>query len=54
MEKIYNTGKVHAIGVSNFQPHHLEALLNSATIVPAINQIEFHPGFMQEKCVKYC
>lgn len=53
-EKLYAEKKIRSIGVSNFKPHHLEALLETAEVVPAINQIEYHPGFMQEETVKYC
>ncbi|MEP5256178.1 MAG: aldo/keto reductase [Winogradskyella arenosi] len=54
MEKLYKDGKIKAIGLSNFMPHHLEALLEEATIKPMVNQIEYHPGFMQEECVNFC
>ncbi|MBC5841370.1 aldo/keto reductase [Flavobacterium sp. F-380] len=54
MEKLHKEGKVRSIGVSNFLPHHLEALLETATIKPAVNQIEYHPGFMQNDCVQFC
>jgi 2,5-diketo-D-gluconate reductase A len=43
LEKLYNDKRVRAIGVSNFKPHHLETLLDSAVIIPAVNQIEMHP-----------
>lgn len=55
MEKIYKAGKTRAIGVSNFERHHLETLtLNGATIVPAVNQIESHPYFVNQGIVKVC
>jgi len=54
MEKLYNEGKVRAIGVSNFLEHHLEPLMENAKIKPSVNQIEFHPGFKQNDCVKFC
>lgn len=54
MERIYDEKRVRSIGVSNFLRHHLEALIESARIVPMVNQIEYHPGFMQEGCVRYC
>ena len=54
MEELYKEGKIKSIGVSNFLPHHLEALMETATIRPSINQIEFHPGFMQQECVSFC
>ncbi len=54
MEKLYTEGKIRAIGVSNFLEHHLEPLMENAKIKPAVNQIEYHPGFMQNDCVKFC
>jgi len=51
--KLYSEGKVRAIGVSNFLPHHLEALM-SAEIKPMVNQIEFHPGKMQDDALSFC
>lgn len=52
MEDLYKTGKVKAIGVSNFKRHHLEKL--SYTIKPMVNQIEYHIGCLQEETVRYC
>ncbi len=49
LEKLYADGKVRAIGVSNFMVEHLTALLDSATVVPAVNQIEVHPYFQQRE-----
>ncbi|MEV5594525.1 aldo/keto reductase [Streptomyces sp. NPDC052496] len=46
-EKIYADGRAKAIGVSNFQPAHLERLLGETSVVPAVNQIELHPQFQQ-------
>ncbi len=46
-EKLYADGRVRAIGVSNFEPDHLRTLLDSASVVPAVNQIEFHPYLQQ-------
>ena len=54
MEDLYQEGKIRAIGVSNFLPHHLEALLETATIVPAVNQVRLAPGVYQEEVVDYC
>ncbi|GMA34352.1 hypothetical protein GCM10025876_05560 [Demequina litorisediminis] len=45
LETLYADGRVRAIGVSNFLPHHLDRLLDGRTIVPAVNQIEVHPYF---------
>ncbi|MCX5395535.1 aldo/keto reductase [Streptomyces sp. NBC_00102] len=47
LELLLADRRVRAIGVSNFMPHHLDALMESATVVPAINQIELHPYFTQ-------
>ena len=48
MEQMSSTGKVRAIGVSNFQPHHLERIVDEAEVVPAVNQIEVHPYLTQD------
>lgn len=53
-EKMYTDGKIRAIGVSNFQSKHLEALDEFASIKPMVNQVEFHPGYTQCDNVKYC
>lgn len=53
-EKLYQDGKIRAIGVSNFLPMHLDALNEVAEIKPMVNQIEFHPGYIQTECVDYC
>ena len=54
MEELYEAGKIRAIGVSNFLEHHLEELLKTAKIVPAVNQIRLAPGVYQEGIVNYC
>jgi 2,5-diketo-D-gluconate reductase A len=43
LEEIYRSGRARAIGVSNFQPHHLRKLHAETTITPAVNQVEIHP-----------
>ncbi|HBW80267.1 MAG TPA: aldo/keto reductase, partial [Sphingobacterium sp.] len=53
-EQLYKEGKVRAIGLSNFPKHYLAKLLESATIIPAVNQIEFHPGYLQQDTVALC
>ena len=53
-EKLYKDGKIRAIGVSNFLPMHLESLKKNSTIAPMVNQIEFHPGYIQPEVVDYC
>src|SRR4051812_14707009 len=47
LETLLEQGKVRAIGVSNFMVDHLMTLLDKATVVPAVNQIELHPYFQQ-------
>lgn len=54
MEDLYNAGKIRAIGVSNFLPHHLEALLETARMTPAVNQIRLAPGVYQTEAVNCC
>ena len=49
MEELYNAGKIKAIGVSNFQIHHLEDLMAHTEIIPMINQVETHPAFPQDE-----
>ncbi|MGN7147466.1 aldo/keto reductase [Arthrobacter sp. SAFR-179] len=47
LETLLKDGRVRAIGVSNFLPHHLTQLLAETSVVPAVNQIELHPYFAQ-------
>jgi glycerol 2-dehydrogenase (NADP+) len=54
MEKLPATGKVKAIGVANWSKKYLENLVDNATIVPAVNQIENHPLLPQDEIVDYC
>jgi len=54
MEELYTKGKVKAIGVSNFLPHHLEELINTCRIVPMVNQIEANPFQTQEATRELC
>lgn len=53
MEELNKSGIVKTIGVSNFMVSHLEALLETAEILPAVNQIEFHPGYTQQEVVNF-
>ena len=53
MEQMYAGGKVRAIGVSNFQPPHIRRILDSADIIPAVNQIEAHPYLIQDDVRAY-
>ncbi|KAJ4176980.1 hypothetical protein NW755_014123 [Fusarium falciforme] len=54
MEKLLETGKVRAIGVSNFTKDRLDKLLSKTTTVPAVNQIEAHPYLQQPELFDYC
>ena len=53
-EDLYADGKVRAIGVSNFLPHHLQQILDTARVVPMVDQIEIHPGWLQKETVDFC
>ncbi len=48
MEELYNEGKVKAIGLSNFLPHHIKPILDNSKIRPMVDQLELHVGYMQE------
>ncbi|WP_446051457.1 aldo/keto reductase [Zobellia laminariae] len=54
MEKLYREKKIRAIGVSNFLQHHLEDLLETAEVVPMVNQMEFHPYLVQQDLIDFC
>ena len=54
LERLYAEKRVRAIGVSNFLQHHLEDLLQSAEVVPMVNQMEFHPYLVQQELLDYC
>jgi diketogulonate reductase-like aldo/keto reductase len=53
LETLYKEGRVKAIGVSNFQIHHLEDLLKEAEIKPMVNQVEFHPLLTQKELLSF-
>ncbi|MCR5761281.1 MAG: aldo/keto reductase [Sphaerochaetaceae bacterium] len=53
MEEAYKEGKIRALGISNFLPHHYEALMESAEIAPVVNQIKLCPGVCQKELVSY-
>ncbi|WP_079912236.1 aldo/keto reductase [Paenibacillus sp. 32352] len=54
LETLYKAGRVKAIGVSNFQVHHLKDLMKDAEIKPAVNQVEFHPRLTQQELRDFC
>ncbi|WP_128104071.1 aldo/keto reductase [Paenibacillus sp. DCT19] len=54
IEELYQAGRIRAIGVSNFQIHHLQDLMQDATITPMVNQVEYHPRLTQMKLKAFC
>jgi diketogulonate reductase-like aldo/keto reductase len=54
METLLQKGKCRAIGVSNFTIPHLEDLLETHEVIPAVNQVEFHPFLYQKELLEYC
>lgn len=54
LETLYRDGRVKAIGVSNFQIHHLKDVMEGAEIKPMVNQVEFHPRLTQKDLLLYC
>lgn len=54
METLYKEGRVRAIGISNFLERHIEELLLNASVVPMVNQVEFHPFLIQPDLMDYC
>lgn len=54
LETLYKEGRVKAIGVSNFQIHHLEDLMEEAEIKPMVNQVECHPRLTQKELQSFC
>lgn len=54
LERLYKEGRVRSIGLSNFMPRHILPLLDSAEVMPQVDQIEFHPGWMQQDCLDFC
>ena len=54
MEELYDQGKIRAIGISNFLINHLEDFLPECNVVPAVNQVEFHPELSQPDLLEFC
>ncbi|WP_395762165.1 aldo/keto reductase [Elizabethkingia anophelis] len=54
LEELQEDGKIRSIGVSNFWQTHLEELFQTARVIPAVNQIEFHPGYWQPEVTDFC
>lgn len=53
-EELYKAGRIKAIGVSNFMPHHIDTLMKTATVKPMVNQLKLCPGITQPEIVRYC
>lgn len=53
LESLYRDGRVKAIGVSNFQIHHLEDVISDSRIKPMVNQVEFHPRLTQKELLSF-
>lgn len=51
---LYKDGYVRAIGVSNFQIHHLQQIIEDTGVVPAVNQVECHPELTQKELLQFC
>ncbi|CAI4221370.1 unnamed protein product [Auanema sp. JU1783] len=54
LQRYYKQGKLKAIGVSNYELCHMEELLSFASVLPALNQVEYHPHFHQTDLVNFC
>lgn len=54
MEELYGSGKIRAIGLSNFAERHIENILENTSVVPMVNQIEIQPTYQQRELIKYC
>lgn len=54
LERIYQSGRTKSIGVSNYTIKHLEQLISTSAIVPAVNQVEFSPYLYQKQLLDYC
>ncbi|MED3814329.1 aldo/keto reductase [Priestia megaterium] len=54
LETLYKEEKVRAVGVSNFQIHHLEDLMKDGDVKPVINQVEYHPRLTQKELHAFC
>ncbi len=54
LEYLYKKGLIRSIGVSNFMKLHLEELFSKTTIIPMVNQMEFHPYLVQQDLIDFC
>lgn len=53
LEELQTKGKIKAIGLSNFLPHHLDHILSICNVKPVVNQLEMHVGYMQDYAANY-
>eukprot|EP01113_Clastostelium_recurvatum_P046061 TRINITY_DN8017_c0_g1_i3.p1 TRINITY_DN8017_c0_g1~~TRINITY_DN8017_c0_g1_i3.p1 ORF type:complete len:395 (+),score=83.42 TRINITY_DN8017_c0_g1_i3:22-1206(+) len=54
LEKIYNAGQARAIGVSNYEVNHLLEIMNLKSLIPSVNQVEFHPYWHEDQLLYFC
>jgi methylglyoxal/glyoxal reductase len=54
MEELYEKGLIRSIGVSNFLEYHIKDILRICKVIPAVNQVEYHPHLLQPGLVEYC
>lgn len=52
--ELYKAGRIRAIGVSNFMPHHIEMIAKDSGVLPMVNQLKLCPGVVQPETVRYC
>ena len=52
--ELYKSGRIRAIGVSNFMPHHIDMVAEDSGVIPMVNQLKLCPGVVQPEIVKYC
>ena len=52
--ELYKAGRIRAIGVSNFMPHHIDMVTEDSGVVPMVNQLKLCPGVIQPEIVSYC
>lgn len=53
MEELHSQGKIKSLGLSNFLPHHMKNIVENCQVMPVANQLEVHPGYLQETAVAY-
>lgn len=54
MEDLYEEGKIKGLGLSNFLPHHMDNILQNCKVKPVVDQLELHPGYMQQAATAFC